>query len=97
VHAKTPNTWCARCEEEWQEDLEFAIAQVMLKSPSYVDMSRGDRAMAGAAMVNLVRLAFSAATMPLKKRAAKKRAEREFVARDRPEIEGWRAKRKSSN
>ncbi len=90
AHARSKHAWCSRCDEEWQDEVDFARAEATLWSPGFIDTSSTENARGGAAMGNLVLLVYTVVSAPFRRRSAVKRAEREFAARDRKAIEEWR-------
>jgi hypothetical protein len=88
LHRQSKHAWCARCEEEWQDEVDFARAEATLWSPGFIDTSEPNVGNAGA--FNLVLLAYTVVSGPFRRRSAVKRAEREFIARDRVAIDEWR-------
>ncbi len=92
-HAQCKHAWCTFCEEEWEEDIDFARARATFGGARYVaDQQDVDQ---GVAMINLVVLAWNVISGPLRRRRAVQNAQDEFTRRPRDEIEKWRAMRRT--
>jgi hypothetical protein len=96
VQGSTP--WCAICEKERLDDVDFAVAQAKLASPWMMKGEslgwgwRGDWSGDDAAgAVNIVSVLAHVVTAPIRVFRARRAAERAFPQKSHEEITAWRA------
>jgi hypothetical protein len=81
-----PASWCAVCERERQDEVEFAVAAASLRSPTMLDPDSPG----GSIAFNAASVLINAALRPWRKRRARQDAERAFATKPAEEIAAWR-------